>query len=152
MVFHCNHTSTLHRFRYNVLLMFGETDVIAILFMHKGALQVICKGWIVKLDPDYILMLHCNYASIVHRFRYNELLLFAGNNVTAISSLGGASGDFWSRILKGRPRLYSHVQLTFFVYLERFRRFSTFFVWLGIPYWRRNFGGFWGKMTLKTSN
>ena len=64
--------------------------------------------------------------SIVHRFRNNELLLFAGNDVTAISSLGGASGNFWSRILKGRPRLYIHVQLTLFVYLERFRRYSTF--------------------------
>ena len=90
--------------------------------------------------------------SIVHRFRYNELFMFAGNDVTAISSLGGASGNFWSRILKGRPRLYIHVQLTLFVYLERFRRYSTFFIWLGFPYWGRNFGGFGAKWPPKRQN
>jgi len=30
-------------------------------------------------------------------------------------------------------RRYIHVQLTLFVYLERFRRYSTFFIWLGFP-------------------
>jgi len=59
--------------------------------------------------------------------------MFAGNNVIAISSLGGAPGIFWLRILKGLPRLYIHVQLTLFVYLERFRRYSTFFIWLDFP-------------------
>jgi len=78
--------------------------------------------------------------------------MFAGNDVIAISSLGGASGKFWLRILKGRPRLYIDVQLTLFVYLERFRRYSTFYIWLWFPYWRRNFGGFLGKMTPKMSN
>jgi len=72
--------------------------------------------------------------------------MFAGNDVIAISSLGGNSGNFWLRILKGRPRLYIHVQLTLFVYLERCRRYSTFFIWLG-----RNFGVL-GKMTPKTLN
>jgi len=72
--------------------------------------------------------------------------MFAGNDVIAISSLGGASGNFWLRIPKGRPRLYNHVQLTFFVYLERFRRYSTVCIWLGFPYWGgRNFGGLGAK-------
>jgi len=50
-------------------------------------------------------LLHCNYTSIVHCFRYNELLLLAGNNAIAISSLGalqvGPISDcrFW----KGDP-------------------------------------------------
>jgi len=39
--------------------------------------------------------------------------MFAGNDVIAISSLGGASGNFWLGILKGRPRLYIHVQWHF---------------------------------------
>ena len=90
--------------------------------------------------------------SIVHRFRYNELSMFSGNDVTVISSVGGASGNFWSRILKGRPRLYIHVQLTLFVYLEWFRRYSTFFIWLGFPYWGRNFGVFWAKWPPKRQN
>jgi len=71
--------------------------------------------------------------------------MFARNDVIAISSLGGASGNFWLRILKGRPQLYVHVQLTLFVYLERFRRYSTFCIWLGFPYWGRNLGGFGAK-------
>jgi len=75
--------------------------------------------------------------------------MFAGNDVIAISSRGGASGNFWLRILKGRPRLYIHVQLTLFVYLERVRRYSIFFIWLGFPYWGRNFGVFWAKQPPK---
>jgi len=71
--------------------------------------------------------------------------MFAENDVIAISSLGGASGNFWLRILKGQPRLYIHVQLTLFVYLERFRRYWTFCIWLGFPWWGRKFGGFWAK-------
>jgi len=71
--------------------------------------------------------------------------MFAGNDVIAISSQGGASGNFWLRILKRWPRLYYHVQLTLYVYLERFRRYSTFCIWLGFPYWGWNFGGFWTK-------
>jgi len=80
--------------------------------------------------------------------------MFAENEVTAISSLRGASGNFWLRILKGRPRLYMHVQLTLFVYLEQFRRNSTFYIWLGIPYGggRRNFGVVEGKSTPKTAS
>jgi len=42
-----------------------------------------------------------------------------------------------------------HVQLTLFVNLERFRRYSTFFIWLGFAYWGRNFGGFGPKWPLK---
>ena len=87
--------------------------------------------------------------SIVHRFRYNELFMFAGNDVTAISSLGGASGNFWSRILKGRPRFYILVQFTLCVYLKRFRRYSTFFYLAGISLLGAKFRGFWGKMTPK---
>jgi len=37
--------------------------------------------------------------------------MFAENDVIAISSLDGASGNFWLRILKGRSRLYNLVQL-----------------------------------------
>jgi len=52
---------------------------------------------------------------------------------------------FLLRILKGWPRLYNHVQLSFFVYLELFKRYSTFCSWLGFPYFRLNCGGFWAK-------
>ena len=89
---------------------------------------------------------------IVHRFRYNELFMFAGNDVMAISSLGSASGNFWWRSLKGRPRLYIHDQLELFVYLERFRRYSTFFIWLWFPYWGQNCWGFWAEWPPKRQN
>jgi len=68
--------------------------------------------------------------------------MFAGNNVIAILSLGGNSGNYWLWILKGRPRLYNHIQLTLFLYLERFRRYSISL--LGAKFW-----GFLGKMTPK---
>jgi len=64
--------------------------------------------------------------------------MFVGNDVIAISSLGSASGNFWLQILKGQPPLYIHVQLTLVVYLERFRRFSAFYILLGFPYGQNN--------------
>jgi len=75
-------------------------------------------------------------------FRDNEVFLQAGYDVIMISPPGGASSYFIWSILKGQPRLYIHVQLTVFVYLERFRRYSTFSIWLGFPYGGRNLGGF----------
>jgi len=76
----------------------------------------------------------------------------AGHDVIVISPPGGASRYCTWRILKGRHRLYIHVQLILFVYLERFRRYSTCCIWLGFPYWGAKFWGFLGKMTPKTSN
>jgi len=71
--------------------------------------------------------------------------MFAGNDVIAISSIGSASGNFWLRILKKRPRFYIHVQLTLVVNLERFRRYSTFYLTgislLGATFW--GFGAKW---------
>jgi len=80
--------------------------------------------------------------------------MFAGNDVIAISSLGGASGNFWLRILKVRTRLHFHihVQLTLFVNLDRFRRYLNVFYLSGISLLGAKSWGFWGKMTPKTSN
>ena len=72
--------------------MFAENDIIAISSL--GALRVMCKGEFEKLDHDFILVLHCNFTSIRHHFRYNELFMFAGIDVISISSPGGATGKF----------------------------------------------------------
>jgi len=66
----------------------------------------------------------------MHGFRDYEVLLQAGYDVIVISPAEVALRYFAWRILKGRPRLYIHVQLTRFVYLERFRRFLTLFDFL----------------------
>jgi len=42
-----------------------------------------------------------NTRLMMHRFRFYELFMFARNDVIAISSLWGASGNFSLRILKG---------------------------------------------------
>jgi len=52
---------------------------------------------------------------------------------------------FW----KGDPNFISMFNRHFFVYLERFRRNSTFSIWLGFPYCGRNFGGLEAKWTPK---
>jgi len=75
--------------------------------------------------------------------------MFAGKDIIAISSLGGASGNFGSRILKGRPRLYIHVQLTLLSILNGLDVILLFFIWLGFPYWGRNLG-FGGEMRENT--
>jgi len=83
-----------------------------------------------KGNPYFIIVMHCNYTSVVHRFRFNELFMFAGNDVIAIWLVGGASGHFWLRILEGRRRLYIVFNWDFMSilnYLERFRRYSNFF-------------------------
>jgi len=103
-------------------------------------------------DRAIHILLHCNYTSILHCFRFYELFVFAGIDVIAIMSLGGASGNFRLWIVKGRPQLYIHVQLTLFVYLERFRHYSTFFYLAVISLLGTKFWGFLGKMSAKTSN
>jgi len=41
-------------------------------------------------QPVFIIVFYCNFKSIVHRFRQNELILFVGRDTIAISSPGGA--------------------------------------------------------------
>ena len=43
-----------------------------------------------KNDLDFILVFNGNYTSIIHQFRDSEVFLLAGNDVIAISPLGGA--------------------------------------------------------------
>ena len=88
----------------------------------------------------------------MHRFRDNELVLQTGSDVMVISPLGGAVRSFRWRILKGWPQVSIHDLLTCFVYLQPHRSYLTFCIWLGFPYWRRNFGGFWGKWPPKSEN
>ena len=97
----CKMFSFLHKY-----LRFFYTSTF-----HQRALQIISACWFWKGDLDFILVLHCNYMSIVHRFRYNELFMFAGNDVIAISSLGGASCYMSRWIRKARPRFYISVTL-----------------------------------------
>jgi len=114
-------------------------------FLRQGSLHAILRNEFWKSDHDFLIAFHSNFLSVMHGFRDNEVLLQARYDVIVISPPGGASRYFTWRILKRRPRLYIHVQLTLFVYLERFRSYSTFLIWLGFPYWGRNFGGFWAK-------
>ena len=86
-------------------------------------------------------MFNGNYTSIIHHFQDIEVFLLAGNDVIAISPLGGAEGDLYLRILKGRPQLSILVALTFFVYLEPFTSYSTLLIWLGFQHQ----GVIWGS-------
>ena len=93
------------------------------------------------MDADFILVFYSKYTSIMHRLRYNQVFSLAGNDVIVLYPLGGVAGDLYIRILKGGPRLYIHVLLTFCVYLEPFRSYSTLFIWLGFQHQ----GRFWGS-------
>ena len=46
-----------------------------------------------------MIVFNGNYTSIIHHFRDIEVFLLAGNDVIAISPLGGAVGESSSRIL-----------------------------------------------------
>jgi len=121
-------------------------------FLRQGSpLRYLHDGfW--KSDHDFLIALHSNFLSGMHGFQDNEVLLQAGYDVIVISQPGVAPRYFTWRILKGRLQLYIHVQLTLFVYLERFRRYFDFLYLAGISLLGAKFWGFWGKMIPKTSN
>jgi len=78
----------MHGFRDNEVLLQAGYDVIMISPPGYAARNFLIADS-ERATPIFILVLHCNYTSVVHRFRFNELFMFAGNDVTAISSLGG---------------------------------------------------------------
>ena len=71
------------------------------------ALQVVCRnGFLNWGGPDFILVINNNNTSIIHSFRYNQVLPLSGNYVIVIYPLGGAEGISLGWILEERPRLY----------------------------------------------
>ena len=110
---------------------------------HKGALQVNSKCGLWKGYRDLISVFNSKHSSVMHRFRFNQVLPFARNDVIVFSPLGGAVSEFSPRILRGWPWFYSHVAFTFCLYLEPFRSYSTLFLWLGFQH-PRLFGFFSG--------
>ena len=77
--------------------------------LRKGALQVNSKRGFWKGDHDFILVFYGDQTPIMHRFRYNQVLLFAGNDVIVLSPREGAADKFQMWILKGLPQLYISV-------------------------------------------
>ena len=75
-------------------------------FLPSGALQVFYRDGLLKGDPDFITVISSNHTSIMHRFRYNQVLPLAENDVRVLSPLGGAESNSLEWILEGRPRLY----------------------------------------------
>ena len=57
-------------------------------------------------DPDLIVF-HNNHTPILHRFRSNQVLLLAGNDVVVLYSQGGAEDEVQMHILHGQPRFYT---------------------------------------------
>ena len=49
--------------------------------------------------------------SIMHSFRFNQVVPFAENDVIVLSPQGGAAAELYVRILKGRPQLYIYIIL-----------------------------------------
>jgi len=114
-------------------------------FLRQVSFHAILHDGFWKSDHDFLIAFCSNFLSGMHGFRDYEVLLQDGYDDIVISPPGGVSRYFTWRILKGRHRLYIHVQLTLFVYLKRFRRYSTFCIWLGFPYWWGKILGFFGQ-------
>jgi len=125
-----------------------KPDVISSWFLRQGRCTQFfdCRFW--KGDPYFISVLHCNYTSIVHRFWFNELFMFAGNDVIAISSLGVlqviSDYGFW----KGDPNFIFMFNWHF---LSILNGLDVIRLCWDFPK-EAKFRGFWGKMTTKTSN
>ena len=94
----------MHRFRYNQVL--PVTGNCVIMFSSLDGAAGSLSRWILEGDPDFTLVINNNNTSIMHRFRYNQVLLLSENDVIAISPLGGAEDNSLGWILEGRPRLY----------------------------------------------
>ena len=63
-------------------------------FHRSGAQQVVYREGLWKGDPDFITVISSNQTSIMLRFRYNQVLPLAGNDVIVLSLQGGAAGKF----------------------------------------------------------
>jgi len=133
-----------------VVIFQAGCDVIVI-YPPKGAARNFLSADSEKVTP---ILYQCCFVTTRLLCTVFDLINFilAGNDVIAISLLRDASDNFLLRILKGRPQLYIHVQLTLFVHLERFRRYSTFFYLAGISQLGAKLWGVLGKMTPKRSN
>jgi len=113
-----------------------KPDVTTSWFLRQGRCTQLfdCRFW--KGDADFIWVFHCKYTSIMHRLRFNELFMFARNDIIAIWSLEGASGNFWLRIL------FNWYFLSILSGLDVIRLFLlTGISLLGAKCW-----GHWGKM------
>jgi len=58
---------------------------------------------ILKGRPDFISVFTSMHTSIMHRFRNNQVFLFAGNDFMTFSPLEGAIGNLYLQTLKGDP-------------------------------------------------
>jgi len=132
-----------------IIRFYCKPDMTSSWFVRQGALHTILWWPILTGRLWFILVLHWNYTSIMHRFCFNELFMFAGNDVIAILSLGGASGNFWLRILKGRPDFILIFNWHFLSTLNGLDVIRLFLFGWDFPTGSEMF---WGKMTPKTSN
>ena len=77
----------MHRLRFNQALPFAGNDVIVL--SPRGDAAGKSRMWIVLGLPRLYIVFNSNHTSIMHRFRYNQVLPFAGNDVIVLSPLGG---------------------------------------------------------------
>ena len=70
------------------------------------ALPVVYRDGLWKGDLDLITVISSNHTSIMHRFRYNQVLSLAGNDVRVISSLGAESKSLAVDFGEATPTLY----------------------------------------------
>ena len=71
------------------------------MYLRYGALCIVLNDGIWKGNTGFLLVFYSNFASIMHRFRDNDVFLQTGNDVIVIPTLGGAVRSFRRRILKG---------------------------------------------------
>ena len=81
----------MHSFGFNQFLPLAGNDVM-VLSLREGAAAELDVREVWKSDHNYILVFNSNHSSIMHRFWYNQVLPFAGNDVKVLSPRGGAAG------------------------------------------------------------
>ena len=98
-VLDCNLASAMHRFvNIEDFQLTGNDDVEQNL--HQGALQVTGTSLFWKTEYDFLWVFYCNFASIMHRFVYIEVLLLTENDVKAKSPPRGSASDWYKITLK----------------------------------------------------
>jgi len=88
-----------------IIRFYCKPDMTSSWFLSLVALQMILHDRFWKSEHDLLIVIHSNFLFVMHGFRHNEVLLQAGYDVTVISPLGGASGEFSWRILNEWPWL-----------------------------------------------
>jgi len=103
-------------------------------FLRQGSLHAILHNGFWKSDYDFLIAFHSILFWDAWFPRQRGIIASRIGHYRDFSARGRFTLFYITDSEMTTPTFYS-CSIDFFVYLERFRRYSTFNIWLGFPYW-----------------